>query len=850
MQNAKKVTLPDQNSISLVILYRSLYILKKKFQIYQKEINSIYLKNAIAPEQKHIQVKMEDFGRIMIQVLKKTSLLIPLVKNPNELYFYNYINENKREEVDENANKKVTDFLKNNVGKYNELYYNKKIYANQVLDSIDKKEKDVTAQVPIVQYDKKGNIVYSFDQLKEINGTISVKSKDEFNLDDILANNNFIFIETLPVILADFIQANNNYAIIDLEGGELSNEVQNLFDEEILRKIQQSNLQIKNYIDLSVGRSKESSVHDLLQEQLKIVKNIQLYENLFIEKQKNFENVAYLQKMLDKLREENKRIEEKIKLKEEQNAKAKETFRNSVILEREKEEKKRQELLKKIKPKQETVIDKPKKSQLSQNQKINMCISEIFHFYSNQHHSIGKSLLFDDIYNKPKILDKIEFSRFCIDFNIKIPQQKLVEVFKKTSLDNKNLNYKEFCDVLLLIGREIYKDKQDNLVKKINRLRTSLKEVGDEEEDIIMNNTRNIRKRNQIKQEINSTNDEIRKIKALTYEGIYNKFLQFLGIDEEYSFRTKLKGFNKGPFPNSEERKQYLKESAEKDKLFKKRRLELSKYIANKKLERSVQLKKEVKPIEEIKIEIQDIKLPEGEILQEEEVGIIKEDENKEQENINIEPEEEKKEPLITEEEKERMQKELEEQKKKEEKEAKFKKMSWENIEGFKMEDLELTDDEKDIFSQSDISDDELQFLNKFIQKKPNLKKELRPPEEPKEKSIVIEQTPFVTQKKQKYKPKRNFIKLAEAKRKDSGTKQSITRPIRQTRNRKTEEKDTLPTIKKSSIIKSAEKSKELQKMENLINNRQKNLFLLPSISRFNYLSQSNKVIRKYRYQT
>ena len=161
-----------------------------------------------------------------------------------------------------------------------------------------------------------------------------------------------------------------------------------------------------------------------------------------------------------------------------------------------------------------------------------------------------------------------------------------------------------------------------------------------------------------------------------------------------------------------------------------------------------------------------------------------------------------------------------------------------------------LTDDEKDIFSQSDISDDELQFLNKFIQKKPNLKKELRPPEEPKEKSIVIEQTPFVTQKKQKYKPKRNFIKLAEAKRKDSGTKQSITRPIRQTRNRKTEEKDTLPTIKKSSIIKSAEKSKELQKMENLINNRQKNLFLLPSISRFNYLSQSNKVIRKYRYQT
>ena len=66
--------------------------------------------------------------------------------------------------------------------------------------------------------------------------------KEEYeSLDQILKTTDILFIETLPVIIADFIQNNNSYAIIDLENDELTNEVRNLFDKEILSKISKEN---------------------------------------------------------------------------------------------------------------------------------------------------------------------------------------------------------------------------------------------------------------------------------------------------------------------------------------------------------------------------------------------------------------------------------------------------------------------------------------------------------------------------------------------------------------------------------------------------------------------------------
>ena len=104
----------------------------------------------------------------------------------------------------------------------------------------------------MAEYDKKGTLIYYYDQIKELNkeNEGKLKSKEitlQQEYENNLKENDILYVETLPVIIADFIQLNSDYVIInnELEDNDLNNEIKNLFDSEIVKKIENNNTKLK-----------------------------------------------------------------------------------------------------------------------------------------------------------------------------------------------------------------------------------------------------------------------------------------------------------------------------------------------------------------------------------------------------------------------------------------------------------------------------------------------------------------------------------------------------------------------------------------------------------------------------
>ena len=73
----------------------------------------------------------------------------------------------------------------------------------------------------------------------KLNKEMSININEENNYENNLNksdSNNYIFIETLPLIIADFLQSHMNNAIVESED-ELSKELKILFDNEIIKRM-------------------------------------------------------------------------------------------------------------------------------------------------------------------------------------------------------------------------------------------------------------------------------------------------------------------------------------------------------------------------------------------------------------------------------------------------------------------------------------------------------------------------------------------------------------------------------------------------------------------------------------
>ena len=545
-----------EGSISLITVYRSIYILKKKFEKYQNEISKIYTKYFVKDKENFTNfrfkiINLSSFKPLLEDISRISQFSIIKLDSTNELFISDYMNEEKIKEKFKFALEQITNYITENLEKYNEIFYNKKIKPVLEINMIENIENDFSDYFPIVEYDKKGQIKYYNDKIKELNKENEGKLQfHEISLQKEYENNknekNILYIETLPVILADFIQNNLNYVIINTEydDKDLNNEIKNLFDSDIVHKLETNNKKLKEQLGEMSNYEYEGKINDLLTQELEIDKQINLYTNIMNDKKKSGHDISYLEEFINKLNKE----KENLRIKEN--------------------EEKKQEELKELKLKEEKMkqiqLRKNKRAlTLSMENKMENSLKEIFYFYANQHFAMAHSPTFDEIAFAKVHMDIAEFSKFFKEFEIKIPKEQLVELFKKNTKNKRDMTFDEFKTCLYKIGNVMNNNKKDNIEKRINTLKERIEKnkLQSENEVKMFTNISNIDNKesieNQIKsseKEINELEKEYNRIKNFNYKDVFFEFQSHLGINDPKIYRNKMKGFL-NPYHNISDKK-------------------------------------------------------------------------------------------------------------------------------------------------------------------------------------------------------------------------------------------------------------------------------------------------------
>ena len=105
-ENSQEISKEVENSLELLILYRSLYIIKQKFSLFKERIKNIYKNYNIYKDNIKLktniaiyQIKIGDFVKVVDEVLQDINLLIIKYQNPKDIFFSKILLEKKREET-------------------------------------------------------------------------------------------------------------------------------------------------------------------------------------------------------------------------------------------------------------------------------------------------------------------------------------------------------------------------------------------------------------------------------------------------------------------------------------------------------------------------------------------------------------------------------------------------------------------------------------------------------------------------------------------------------------------------------------------------------------------------------
>ena len=554
-----------QESLSLITIYRSLYILKKKFEKYKDEISKIYTKYFIKDKNNYNNIrckiiKISSFKSILKDICTISNFSIVKLNSINEIFISDLMTDEKIEEKLDFSIEQINNYITENLNKYNNLFYNKKIKPAIEINIIDSIADDFSDYYPIAEYDKKGTLIYYYDQIKELNKENEGKLKsNEITLQQEYENNlkekDILYVETLPVIIADFIQSNNDYVIInnELEDNSLNNEIKNLFDSEIVKKLENNNTKLKEQIEKISVVKNEEKINSILQQELELEKQIKLYEDILNNKKKTGHDTSYIEEFLKKLNEEKLILQNKInkeEIEKENIEKIKTEEKKRIEEEKKREEKKKQLLIRKMN----------KKRTIQMENKMNNFLQEIFYFYANQHFAMAHSPTFDEIAFAKVHMDMAEFSKFCVEFEIKIPKEKIVELFKKNTKNKKDMTFEEFKVCLYKIGNAMNENKKDNIERRLRILNERVEKFkleNEETDNKIYNNISNIDNsemiENQIekdKKEINELEKEYDRIKNFNYKDVFFEFQTHLGVNDPKIYRKKMKGFI-NPYQNN-----------------------------------------------------------------------------------------------------------------------------------------------------------------------------------------------------------------------------------------------------------------------------------------------------------
>ena len=176
------------------------------------------------------------------------------------------------------------------------------------------------------------------------------------------------------------------------------------------------------------------------------------------------------------------------------------------------------------------------KNDLSKEEKRELNIKEIFNFYSHQHSNAGHKTTFDSIRDKFEHLNLSEFSKFCTEFKILIPKEKIVEVFKKSAALTKEMSLQEFKMALSKISLAINEDKIKQLKRRIKHFKNTLNYNN---KNITIENL----KKEQVDELIKKCKEDIKEFNKKTNEELLEEFYLYLEIDDEEKYHQKMKGF-------------------------------------------------------------------------------------------------------------------------------------------------------------------------------------------------------------------------------------------------------------------------------------------------------------------
>ena len=518
------------NSFEMIALYRSLYIIKRKFEIYKNDIMEIYGKYSINQfdfnnSTNHYLVKIEDIDLISFEIFEHTHLCIIQIYNPKDIYVSNlYLNENRKNDMI-NILKLFKIFLSQNKNKYNQIFYDKKIkpFLNEEEENLkeenknneEEKESENTEEEifkPIIKYDKLGNISKNYSQvLNENTKNKKILEKNEtINYDNIIGkekenietfinnfpNKNIIYIEAFPFILGEFLQISTIYGIVETNN-DLIQELNILFDKEILEKIYLfEKLEKERKYKETLNSPKGKEMIKYLNEKKRIEQNIKIYEKILLEKKEDNKNIKLIQEMLEKLLAQKIWIEQKIEnikepdLTEEQNSFDMIESKNKNLLKLRYLNNSNNEQLRKLNnsnsvkqfnkirlsrqfsPLNKTINNIKNGTNdsvkiISKDEKRIKALKEIFDFYSNQHNKAGSTPLFSTIQEKKFHIDFSEFFKFCNEFSISLTKQKLNEVFKKNSSNFYTMVFNEFVNTIDNLSLIIHENKKNFILKKI-----------------------------------------------------------------------------------------------------------------------------------------------------------------------------------------------------------------------------------------------------------------------------------------------------------------------------------------------------------------------------------------------
>ena len=231
-KNTEKEKLVDieLKNIHMLILQRSLYILKKKFEMNKKPLEIIYQKYRDENYMKLKCVSVDYLSEVYNEVMETTQFTMLPYTNFNELFSADLMTEINKDKC-KIIIKNLVKFTIENVEKYNRIYFEKKMKKRQLLEenkkkihivtSIDDME-EITNDKKIVRKNKRGEIIQNFDEILKNN--VELKFGPEIimtiNEDDMSIVNNFklLYSDVIPLIIADFLQNylknNKNIALV------------------------------------------------------------------------------------------------------------------------------------------------------------------------------------------------------------------------------------------------------------------------------------------------------------------------------------------------------------------------------------------------------------------------------------------------------------------------------------------------------------------------------------------------------------------------------------------------------------------------------------------------------------